>query len=963
MSHVARSKFPYQDIVADLLRSVMAAQACLLEAHDKGDNIAADRFAAVVNKRFSWLATVYKEGENRHLFDAPEGLKPLRTAALRKRLDPDKGRIRDKLKAGLAPGDPIEDGEVEKHVAFLERIRDNLRARLAPDDGIKEDQFRKLAGKDNYWQEGGTRISEVIRRAVEEDIRESDMRAERALASGKKEEEFGISIRSPLSIVFDLLTAPDMPGTRAYALMAVRNHLFMELGLVPSLLSLGRDGNSTNQRTVGVRDIQEALSLTWTYLRPRYESQGDDKLAVSKPDAVTLVRHFMAMKGVLRFRFSGRDGVGCCIEYLRQGRLRGWADTDKRSSRANPKFKLEKSEFAERLPEAGELVNELLGLPLPIRGADTVLRGGLMFAARKGLVMAIHGGPGTGKTSLALALGAYLAPFGIRTLFLSGEEATVDLRSRLNGLVPDGIQRLDFFPSILEGDWIRFANPFENETGGSTGRDASCVNHELPATGLTPTEILENQLSAIRDELGKIPNESKGATPPHIPPVCRAVVVFDGLHDLFANTRNHDASAHDQKSPLESLHELVKIAREVQALVILTTGKEWVGDARLDYLVDISIRLDNESVDQYGAKPDRRLILTKARHQLCATGTHGLQIAGSKGVRFSPQINYQLDRRLTWKVRLPDISAEKRMLLTVLGDYRILDSISPDGATDEIGNDKFIECPSDGASIFRNSHVFINGQGSGGKAGLAMKIAVAPTFRRDEENGDFRIVNVREKVLVVSFLYPKEYYEELLAKLQGKGLQSRGILDLEYRNEQRRAKARIEVIHLYPGHLKTNDLYNRIEWELEAAKLNGDPYTCVIIDGIHNVFLQFPEIQRNELFWPQIYSALRTRPIMTITTHTTLSVPKIVDDGSPQPIVDDGRSIPLRHALVQKTDFQIEVDPAEKRGDEKLSRLFKVKVVAAIGQQIPTGHVLWSREKLVFVHDPESPCLTDHDYD
>jgi hypothetical protein len=143
---------------------------------------------------------------------------------------------------------------------------------------------------------------------------------------------------------------------------------------------------------------------------------------------------------------------------------------------------------------------------------------------------------------------------------------------------------------------------------------------------------------------------------------------------------------------------------------------------------------------------------------------------------------------------------------------------------------------------------------------------------------------------------------------------------------------------------------------LDAAELNGDPYTCVIIDGIHNVFLQFPQIQANSLFWPQIYNALRSRPIMTITTHTTLSVPKIVKDGPPPPLVDDGSSVPLRNALVQKTDFQIEVDPAGEGTGQGLSRLFKVQVVAAIGQAIPKGYVLWSREELVFVQDPSLPC-------
>lgn len=929
MTPTDASSYPYGAIVADLLKSVMKSQSSLLDAHFKGEDIKEDRFAGLVNKHFAWLALVYKkEGVNRHLFDGSDDLKPLRTAGLRQRVN------------------------------MPSAIEQRLIRRVTPDEGLSAEEFAaivdsvekasKRASKKNnekvrYWQEGGTRISELIRRAVEDDIRESEIRTEKAKQSGKKMEEFGFSIRSPLAIVFDLLTAPDMPGTRAYALMAVRNLLFIEFGLVPNHLHMD-DAEATNSvtRSFGVRDIEEALSRTWTYLRPRYESQGDDKLTVGKADSVTLVRHFMAMKGVFRFRFGTRDGRKNCLGYLDRGILRGWESlVGGRSNRDELKFMLEKSEFLERLPETAELVNELLGLPIPIRGADTVFRGGLRFAARRGLVVALHGGPGTGKTSIALALGVYLAPFGIRTLFLSGEETAIDLRSRLYGLVPDGVRRLDFFPDKLEGDWITFQNPFDDTEVAE------------PSSSIDQLEVTFQSLQAALSETTHSAHEGHdGQCEFQIPKSCRAIIVFDGLHDLFANSSNGAASSNSGPSPLERLHEIVKIARGMEALVILTTGNDWVGDARLDYLVDMSIRLTHDAVDEYGSKPDRRLVLSKARHQLCATGTHGLQIAGAKGVRFSPQINYQLDRRSLWKVRLPDFKAIKKVLFKAVDGVDGIERIAPE-LLGRASNNLFIECPWSGAKIFRNSQIFINGQGSGGKAGLALKIAVAPSY--DALTSE--MINSREKVLVVSFLYPREYYEGLLNKLQGKGIQGKGVQHLEYGNVAKTLKpSRIEVIHLYPGQLKTNDLYNRIEWELDAAELNGDPYTCVIIDGIHNVFLQFPDIQRNGLFWPQIYNALRSRPIMTITTHTTLSVPRIVKSETPSPSVDDGRSVPLRHALVQKTDFQIEVDPAEENPDERISRLFKVQVVAAIGQSIPSGHVLWSRENMVFVGAESRPC-------
>jgi hypothetical protein len=177
--------------------------------------------------------------------------------------------------------------------------------------------------------------------------------------------------------------------------MAVRNLLFAELELVPDLHADESEAKKPAHRSFGVHDIEEALSLTWTYVRPRYESQGADKIKVGKADPVALVRHFMAVRGIFRFRFGTVKGRSNCLEYLRHGRLRGCDDIQRmRAKGVELTFELERSEYNERLPEAGELVNELLGLPLPIRGGDTVFRGGLGFAARKGLVIAVHGGPG-----------------------------------------------------------------------------------------------------------------------------------------------------------------------------------------------------------------------------------------------------------------------------------------------------------------------------------------------------------------------------------------------------------------------------------------------------------------------------------------------------------------------------------------------------------------------------------------
>lgn len=867
------STFPYHNIVGDLVASTMRAQAILVSAHLK--RAAISSLHGQINKQFAWLALEFPIGKNRHFFDAPEPpLNPLRVGGLRndKNLDKDVKRV----------------------------VIRRLKLRRAPDDdtdGVKLDP-EEVA---KYWQQNPTRISSLVMVAFEEDMR----------SQGKGH----LSIRSPLAIVYDFLAAPDTAGSTAYSLLALRNYLFSELKTVPRIYAADPG--------FCVQDVESELSSIRTSLRYRYESRGADKLPVgSRSGAV--VRHFLAMKGVLRLFFSS---VSKCESYLRDGQFIKSVTTN------DPyPFEFEKSPRLEKLPEVGEIVNELFGLPLPIRGADTVFRGGLKFSSHGGLVMAVHGGPGCGKTSLALSFGAYLAPFGIRTLFISGEEEPDDLHARLHSLVPEGIRRLDFFDQSLK-DAFTFCKTRRRDE--SLLKDINTALAELKETKLVDNSKLHDKESF------------------YIRKPCRAIVVLDGLHDFLADKTKEPGSDPCVSKQLDDLYSLIESAKDSGALVILTSGDNWTNHTMLDYLVDVAIQLTYVSMDQYGAKPDRRFRLMKTRHQLCAAGTHGFQITGSKGMRLSPQINYQLDRRSIWKVAVPNEAMFKTVLQRVT-DYEGFWARHKKSKAklSRLMAKESVHAP----RIFSDSHVFINGQGSGGKAALALKIALAPSFT--VKNRSVIRSNKTEKVLVVSFLYPKEYYEDIFDRLKK-------VIDQEYSDtaiseKKWQTNPRMEVIHFYPGHLRPNDLYNRIELELTSAELYGDPYTSVIIDGIHNVFLQFPEIEAYRLLWPQIYNSLRSRAMMIITTHTTLSVPRAFQGEigvAPLPPVDDNRSEPLRHALVQKSDFQFEVDPVPPnkspyKDHEGLSSLFAVRTMSAIGQPIPNGHVLWSREAFVFVEDP-----------
>ncbi len=868
---------PYHDIALKLVDSTLRSFGEFVSKKDgihgfKDPNSVED---ADINRHFAWIAVVTKDNQVRHLREgsADETLHPLETRSLR-------------------------------HTSSL--AKDQVNA-LNSGKSI-EDPSSKLV------QQNPTRISRLIKNAIETTFEESRNPAE------------AITLPSPYQIVADFLTIPEHPGSRAYSLLTMRSILFQKFRAMPStILEHGYDEFT-------VQDLEASYNSLMTSMRERYRSKGQDKVDDIKlrpntrlQDRVSgILRHYLAMTGVLFLRFKSIPGqdAGPANAILLLSNTCDLHHTD-------IPFEFTKPRYLKNPTELAELVNSLWGIPIPIRGADTIFRGGLNFASRGGLVCALHGGPGSGKTALALGVGAALSGFGIRTLFLTAEEDPADLKSRAIGLLPSAVRSLPFIPNDPD-EWLNIQR-FE------------LVQDEEEVRLST----LSNEFEKISRALEKQKDQEKSDA---IPLPCSTIVVLDGLHEI-ATQALFDLKKKKSKEITDEFHRFIETCRKLRALVVLTTGTDWSADTSLDYLVDVAMRLSHETESEVGSKPHRYLTLSKARHQLCSPGTHGLQIAGDKGVRFTPQINYQLDRLSIWNARLP-FKPVRKSVMRIACHQKDLKFIS-DGSTTSIPkNLTFFLNDEAGVELYRGSNIFLNGEGSGGKAGLAMKIATAPSFHIDKPDEP---IAKPEKVLVVSFLYPEEYYTNIMTKL-------RGLRGREYPNLPKRYEPRMEVLHLYPGHLKPDALYSKIEWALRASQLSGDPFTTIVIDGIHNVFLQFPEIEKQNLFWPQLFSLLRTRNLTSILTHTILSVRMNAANQADRfsarsdvyRNVDDSRSDPLKHALVLKTDFRFEVDPHELTGPQpeiSTPHTFQVETHSAIGQAIPDPRknpLYWSREKLVF---------------
>lgn len=874
---------PYHDLVENLLRSTLRAYGEFVEVIADEHRIIEPRDVSdgSINRHFSWVAASTGYNEVRHLRagSADEALHPLQTDALRN-ISSHKQSVLEHLRIGQSVAD----------------------------------------SRDSLVQENPTRISRIIKNALEVTFEES------------KNKNSAIIVPSPYQIVADYLTIPEHPGSRAYSLLTMRTVLFQKFRAMPKTVLFHEYDEFT------VQDLEVSYNSLLTSMEERFRSRGQDKVDDLKPrsnarlrDRVSgILRHYLAMTGVLYLRFKGKDTYyNSTAEALQL--LSETCDIHD----PNIPFEFTRPANLKSLTEFGEIVNCLWGIPLPIRGADTVFRGGLHFASRGGLVCAVHGGPGSGKTALALGIGAALSGFGIRTLYLTAEEDAADLEARATSLLPSQVRNLPFVPNEPK-EWLKISKI-----------DLVDAHQEVGSRLEYLIQLFDNIAVALQQQNLEADKSENG-----VPLPCSTMVVLDGLHEI-ATQALFDLTQKDTSQIANEFHSFIETCRKLRALVILTTGTDWRADKSLDYLVDVAIRLSHETESDVGSKPHRYMTLSKARHQLCSPGTHGLQIAGNKGVRFTPQMNYQLDRLSIWKSRLPFTDVFKP-IMQVCCRQADLKQIPIGAKSTKLNAVSFFLNKRAGVELYRGSNIFLNGEGSGGKAGLALKIATAPSFLRDQPKVPLA---KSDKVLVVSFLYSDEYYRNILRRLHSVRFREYPDLPSDY-------SPRMEVMQLYPGHLKPDALYSKIEWALRASMLSGDPFTTIIIDGIHNVFLQFPEIEKQTLFWPQLFNLLRTRNLTSIITHTLLSV-RVSERGQRNQAntyrnVDDNRSDPLKHALVLKSDFRIEVNPHELSGSQleiSTPHTFRVETHSAIGQPIPDPQknpLYWSREQLVFFTESQS---------
>jgi KaiC/GvpD/RAD55 family RecA-like ATPase len=758
-----------------------------------------------------------------------------------------------------------------------------------------------------------TRVSAIVQQALL--LNRRVLRAEKSVTSkhNPRDEDPSVFVPSPFYIAFQILTDPEIPASEAFALAAIRCEIKRRLENNVGSLSL------SHENLTKALDVIRGRSST----SKRARSGGR-----IRPEALFLF-HYLAAKGVLALQLEWTEKrpdarVDRLLKSVDNLFEVGSSPDAKRSLGTFVGFRLHPDHSA--LPTASELLNELEGLPLPVEGASAIFHRGLRFGSRGDIVAAISGPFGAGKTSVCLSLAASLAPLGCRTLFLSCEETDGDIQLRLEEARPHYVAQSTPLFRFVSLDDVR----------GLRSDQRWFQAHKLRLRSSKDESDKSNVVGELKLVIDEALNEAPLFEPfrspadrSRLPPFARRVIVIDGFHQLF---REEAARGADIE---HSLRELIDHCRDQNAVFFFTVAAGEPEMHRLEYLCDLVIELGRRGFDSPSDAATRIFKVLKARRQPAMTGAHLFHITGEKGFRVKLNVASHADNAKTLKWIEPTPSV------------RIF-----------IGHEHV------GVAIQNRGQILVYGRGSSGKAGLGLYIL----HRRPIDAVKLKLSNVsadlfetsaadqfvdgqldiprfyESRTLVVSFLYQGQYYRTLGKRFPtASRLQSSQSSMLEKLSAPNHAI--IDTIPLYPGRLTPEDFLAKVENRMRSAELRGLPYTGVLIDGIHNVFVQFPQLQDDIAFWPQLYNLLRRRGVTVVTTHTEFELAISSQGGGASQIDFEHarkRMAPLLSVLVSSADYRFELSAVMKRSLQTQYRLY---VRGMLGEDPPTGYGIWNRQQ------------------
>lgn len=717
---------------------------------------------------------------------------------------------------------------------------------------------------------------------------------------------------SPYRFVLQMLTNPEAPGTSAYAASVTRALIYQ------TALEFAVKIGDTERKDLGsaYRYISAVISYdkvaTSLSKAHAYHANGDTFPVASVSDFI--VGHMLAAEGLAVMSFAPYDSKyesKRAHEPVLVGRDT-FLGLKTMGIDPNLTYQFKFGREILNLPSIAEMMNSLDGIPLPIQGATTIFAGGLKLSTERGTVLRVSGSSGSGKTSLALALAGALAPLGVTTTYLTSEEDQVDLEKRLISLVAAYTVRTQSFPKNV-GDWFQAIH---------------LSNHDYSDNYKSTVEYIELIIREYKEQ-------SFNPTSDRPPGISPFLFIIDGTHELF------NRSANDIAKKIGDMHELIEKVRALGAIVlILTADIDEPVLSELDYIVDTVIDLKLHFSDQAGSEARRTLTLKKSRLQHSLPGVHGFHISKGEGIKIFPQIRGQV--RCYSKIK--PLGPNTDVTLSFMHGESV--TYLRKWAVDENNRSQHNQ-PHSRLRIFERSLILVTGFGSTGKAAFGLRLLASERLGRIEKAASLegtlfdahadrlglppqqekRPYRLRNRILVVSFLYSTEYYNNIVKLIKRKTSDDPLLVD---------------VLNFYPGFLSSETFMAKVVNRIEAAQLEGMPYKGILIDGLHNMFLQFPILESQLLTLPILYSALSAMNMTVVTTHTHFSIPHM--ERHPQLSADveiaTRRVAPLLQAIINAADFFFDI--SDENYAEQDDR-FPIRVVAAFGQSTHTPAYFWNR--------------------
>ncbi|MDR1408649.1 MAG: hypothetical protein LBJ23_11495, partial [Tannerella sp.] len=385
-----------------------------------------------------------------------------------------------------------------------------------------------------------------------------------------------------------------------------------------------------------------------------------------------------------------------------------------------------------------------------------------------------------------------------------------------------------------------------------------------------------------------------------LPAVCPMVIVIDSIRPFINEGAN--------------LEKFIEKCRALHAIVILTSSKDFHHD--IDYMVDVVINLKYIDTETQKEKPERIFQLLKTRHQSSRPGAHVFHLS-KNSLYISPQLPSQIDK------------------------VNILPRLLPSG---KYYNNFFKENTQYTTKLvlWDKSQILLHGYGSSGKAGLALSLLMSPLKRRQEKYADSSdpYILKKRKTLVISMLYSQKYYAGLARKM--------------IKKESAFQNSHLECLCFYSGYLTSEDFINKILTKLDTAILNGEPFTGILLDGLHNASLQFPKLQMDDMVWSTLYSLLAKYYLTIVTTYTNFKIEDGIDRNAGILLKGDKQLLDL---IIQSSDYYLSVDKTTKEAAGK----YRVTLNSAIRHRmkIPGEFFIWDREGMSLTAQDDTQLAFD----